>query len=535
MPSGSYHFWKLASHAEGLPLRVATGLVMIALVIPAPAIAAKPPQVSALGTNAPEYHELLRMAECAAYAMPGDTECRMILRRIAELRALGGDRAGAERLIPGLVASARSSPEADDELRSVAVTQAAIDDPNGALQTLKLIQDNGNRDFVRSHVVHAYLGRGDHQAAIDVAQAIQDSRNRELGLIAAADILDSKGDRAAAKKVIRSLKDRDLWFGVMEGLARRSLRAGDDRPMRELIPLMDAQGSRVHGLLAIAQSRLERNEFKGARATFAEATTIAKNAAPRQTWQLVVMQAKLGDLAKSLAYLDDLDAGEPNEVELRAILIRDLIELLCRQAKYDDALQIATRLNLPPRGGTWRADDRQYWQALRDIVLSQAQRGEFDRALKIARTFAEPANRAVLLEKIALIQYRKGDAAGANATLTEARASMSELPADYYHSRDLLQYAEAQLLTGDIEGARHTIGEVLAAANGYKYRDHRVATLTHCEHDFRSVAAIETRCGPTRVAVESAVVMGDLEQIAVTLLGAAEGLLARHEKVDQEH
>ncbi len=386
-----------------------------------------------------------------------------LLAEISEAQSAGGDDAGA-----------RASLE-----RALAIAQGIEEEP------------------LRSWALHD-IGRADVKAdALDsaesVAEAIHDPKLHDAVLAAVVDARRSARDVAGAREAARRMKDV-----ARQGQSLRSIvitQATESDFSGALLTARSIQHSGANALALgdIAAALARNGNFVEARSLVARIRSAQSRS--RALIDVAVGQAVAGDINGALATAAQVE----DKLERAQALARIAsMRMSGTPAAASEMFAQALALVAGARAGAGRKSD-----ALIEIARAQIAAGEITASTTLEHAFAElpkdkaAAERLQLLSRIAPLQARIGDFAGAFATAMRAEdASLRPLLA-----RDI---AASQAEKGDAAGA-------VAVARGLDDRMSAVAALFGVmrvqwqAHDF---AGLEQTIG---VALQAIRIIGNAE------------------------
>ncbi|MGA1268762.1 MAG: hypothetical protein ACO3WM_06860, partial [Gemmobacter sp.] len=230
-------------------------------------------------------------------------------------------------------------------------------------------------------------------AATEAAASLAPPRERSEAYFALARARAALGDVARAESDARAIPDDYMRAEALALVAAAVARAGDVAGARALAAgIEDAreQSARSAAFEAVAIAQMQAGDIAGAFATTEAIEDLYRRAEAQSA--VAKAQARGGDIAGALATAARIDSAS-----------------WLAEARARDAYRFSEVI----------VEDLWYFDALAGIAAIEADRGETEAALALARTIRDPGWRARATLAVGLAQARAGDIAAAEATAAE--------------------------------------------------------------------------------------------------------------------
>ncbi|HEU4322896.1 MAG TPA: hypothetical protein VFS21_07070 [Roseiflexaceae bacterium] len=495
-------------------------------------IADIPSRVSALLTAA----TALRFAECADAALECVLEAREMLGLVQDVHqrvdllgvlvealvAAGQQDAAWNCVDQGFraIAAIKDPASRGSALEMLADAALLVDEQDRLLEATRLLREENVRAPVLLAIVNALAGRGQPEAAFDLAAKIKQTAQRAQALVAVAAALlragqrDEARARAAEARDVARLVDNPLTrMLVLANVAAVLAQAGQAGSALELARSLDQASGRAMALWQVAEVLILSGQIDQARTCIDEANqqTRAIEDADARAWALLALAEGLADAGKLDAVRTCLAEATAathavEDAKIRVQVLMDLAAALARAGQPDAADEVARSagtsearvqrwlLIATHAGSSWK-DATPFWAGPLADKPSQPQTGEVETLLKAGKLVRARVH-ALRASKLALSEKKEHE-----------RAWM------------LLDVVDALIKTEQSETARRCALEAGVAVRAVKIADIRAGMLGH-------VAVALAKTGQADPAVELARLLPEA-QTRVHVLVAVVRELAR--------
>ena len=388
------------------------------------------------------------------------------LSGIAHLQAKIGDGgaakttfAFAKRTAKQIVDASSSFSSRNYSLSDIAETQAKAGNPDGALQTARLIDDASDRAGALSKIAEAQAKAGDPDGALQTARLIDDAFDRDRALSKIAETQVKAGDPDGALQIAKLIKWAYYRAKALSEIGKVQATAGDGPAAETTLALAIQTAGQIRSttnrgtsLSNIADAQAKAGNIDEALQTAKQITNATLRA--EALTKIAATQAEIGNnvaattmLAFAMQAATQIGDSETGTQEpYRGAIYRDaaftnIAAIQARAGDTDGALQTAKLIEWAAFRGS----------ALSNIADAQAKARNIDEAFQTAKQIANATSRAEALSKIAATQAKTGNRAAARTTFALAIRTAKQI-SDRLGAR-LCDIVATQAQAGDTDGA----------------------------------------------------------------------------------
>lgn len=495
--------------------------------------------------------EAFRLALVTASSIPSLASRAFLLTQTADTAVVLGDLDTAREALDLAWAVAKGPVTPDTHARtlaSIAMTRAAMGDISRAQVTAETILDSSARAVAFARIGEAQAKSGDRQAARDsfhralmTVAEIDDASPRTEVLVQISRALVAAEDRTTAEEVLRQaltntskIEDRRQRAWSLVWISEVQASMGALEAALVTADMIEDAGADADGAGRMAEMRNADGVVIRTKPASESMRSLGNH--DRAVSQVVEAQLKAGNLELALEV-----AKRMRDRFWRASRLADMGKARAEAADSAGAREIITAA-VEAIGQM----ERDKWQAsaIADVAEAQAMVGDVAAAMAAVGTIAEEGYRDHALFRMSVGVARRGDAAAVDgildpyarafvlATLGKWRvdgpdrvgglqaisASLStaeSIDDGRMRAKALHRISEAQVVAGDVEGVRQTIGKVLKLVG-------MLANAEQQESMSLTIAETQANAGDFSAALATATGITDLDLRARALANIAE-------------